>query len=142
MAEAIPGISRVFYRWLLAVLLILSSSGVLWIVLHYFFAAHSEFGSAPNPAEPTLLRIHGIAAVAGVFLLGGIVTGHIAAGWNKARNRPSGITLAIAAITLILSGYALYYVTGDSLRGGIAIAHEVAGIAAIAVALLHWKRRK
>jgi hypothetical protein len=134
--------SRGFYRWLLAVLLILASSGVCWMVLHYFFAAHTEFGAAPNPAEPTLLRLHGIAAVAGLFLLGSVASGHIAAGWYQARNRPSGIMLGIAAIALIASGYALYYVTSDSWRGGIAIVHEIAGIAGIAVALLHWTRRR
>jgi hypothetical protein len=134
--------SRAFYRWLLVVLLILASSGVYWMVLHYFFAAHTEFGKAPNAAEPSLLRLHGIAAVAGVFLLGSVASGHIAAGWYQTRNRPSGITLSIAAIALISSGYALYYVTSDSWRGGIAIAHEIVGIAGIAVALLHWKRRR
>jgi hypothetical protein len=132
--------SRGFYRWLLTALLLVAVSGVSWCVLHYFFAAQTSFGSAPNPAEPALLRIHGIAAIAAVFLLGGIATGHVAAAWDRARNRPSGLALSATAITLILSGYALYYITVDSLRAGVGIAHEAIGIAAIVVALVHWKR--
>jgi hypothetical protein len=130
-----------FYRTLLCVLLMLSLSGVIWMVLHYFFPASTEFGTAPNLAEPPSIRIHGIVAVATVFLLGGVATSHVVAGWNRAHNQPSGLVLAGLCIALILSGYALYYITADSVRSAVAIAHQVAGIAGIAAALFHWKRK-
>jgi hypothetical protein len=43
---------------------------------------------------------------------------------------------------LIVSGYALYYLTGDSSRGAVAIAHEVVGFLAIAIAAWHWTRTR
>jgi hypothetical protein len=132
--------SQAFYRALLCVLLALAASGVVWMVLHYFFPTRSDFGTAPNVSEPLWLRLHGIVAVAAVFLLGGVASTHIAAGWGKTRNRPSGLTLAIFGIALILSGYALYYITADSARAAVAVAHEAVGLAAIAAALIHWRR--
>ena len=129
-----------FYRTLLGVLLVLSLSGVIWMVLHYFFAARSEFGTAPNPAESMSIRIHGIVAVATVFLIGGVATSHVVAGWNRAHNQPSGLVLAGLCIALILSGYALYYITADAARSVFAIAHQLAGIAGIGAALIHWTR--
>jgi uncharacterized membrane protein YjgN (DUF898 family) len=132
--------SSPFYRALVCVLVAVSLSGVVWMVLHYFFARQTEFGTARNSAESTWLQVHGIVAVAAVFLLGGVAMIHVVPGWKETRNRPSGLTLAGLGIILILSGYALYYITADSLRTATAIAHETVGLAAIGAALLHWKR--
>jgi hypothetical protein len=134
--------TRPFYRVLLCVLLLLSLSGVVWMVLHYFFAQPNEFGTARNPSESTWLRIHGIVAVVAVFLLGGVAMTHIAAGWKQLRNRPSGLTLAASGAFLILSGYALYYITADSARSVTSIAHEATGVLAICTALIHWQRAR
>ena len=132
--------SRLFYRWLLGVLVVLWASGVVWMVLHYFYPTHSEFGTAPNAGEPWLLRIHGVVAVAAVFLLGGVAVSHVVMGWRQSGNRRSGLTLGIIGIALIVTGYALYYLTADSVRESVAIAHEALGVAAIASALIHWRR--
>jgi uncharacterized membrane protein YjgN (DUF898 family) len=141
-ANRIPGMSKAFYRVLITVLLLLSLSGVVWMALHYFFAEQTPFGTAPNSYEPTLMRVHGIVAVAAVFLMGGIATGHVVDAWSQLRNRLSGLTLAIACGLLIISGYANYYLTSDSLHSGVAIAHEAVGILAIALALIHWTNRR
>jgi len=114
-------------------------SGVLWLVLHFAFEQQTQFGPLPNPREPLLMRVHGLLAVAGVFLLGWVASGHVLARWASARNRLSGLVLAGSAVLLVASGYALYYTTG-ALHAGAALVHEWLGTASLLAALAHWWR--
>ncbi len=84
-------------------------SGMAWLVLHLGFEPRNFFGPLPHPAEAPLMRVHGVIAVAGVFLLGWLGAGHVMQRWRRARNRPSGWTLLGCAALLVLTGYALYY---------------------------------
>jgi hypothetical protein len=114
-------------------------SGVVWLVLHLALEPRNEFGPLPHPWEATLMRVHGLLAVGGVFLLGWLGAGHVPQRWRGARKRPSGWTLLGCAVLLVLSGYALYYTVGP-LHTGSAWVHEWLGTAAIIVALTHWLR--
>jgi len=124
---------------ILAVCALLWLSGALWLLAHYAFPAHNEFGALPNPAEAPLMRIHGLVAVLAVFLFGWVGSGHIRARWSAAANRLSGLWLLGFATLLVLTGYALYYSTGG-LHAGAALAHQLLGLVAIAAALMHWRR--
>jgi hypothetical protein len=114
-------------------------SGIAWLVLHLRFEPSSEFGRLPHPWEAGLMKIHGIVAVAAVFLLGWLGAGHVFERWRRARNRLSGWSLVACAGLLVFSGYALYYALGP-LHTGSAWVHECLGAAAIFVALAHWLR--
>jgi hypothetical protein len=116
-------------------------SGVLWLVLHYALAQAGPFGALPNPWEAVVMRVHGVLAVGGVFVLGWITAGHVAERWPGARKRRSGLTLGASAAVLVLSGYALYYTTGSPHEAS-ALVHEVLGVCALFVALAHWWRRR
>ena len=116
-------------------------SGVLWLVLHYAFAQAGPFGPLPNPWEAGVMRVHGVLAVGGVFLLGWITAAHVKERWPSERNRLSGLTLAAIAAVLVLSGYALYYTTGSP-HEGAALVHEGLGVCALVAALAHWWRRR
>ena len=131
--------SRALRTTILAVCAALWLSGALWLLLHFSFAQHNEFGALPNPWEAPLMRVHGLIAVAGVFLFGWIAAGHIVARWSASANRASGLWLAGSAIVLVLSGYALYYATG-AMQAGASLVHEVLGVLAIFAALAHWLR--
>jgi hypothetical protein len=85
-----------------------------------------------------MMRIHGFAAVGGVFLLGWIGSGHITERWFNRRNRYSGLWLMGCAAVLVVSGYALYYTT-DSLHDVSAVVHEIIGVTALVIALTHWR---
>jgi hypothetical protein len=112
-------------------------SGALWLLVHLAFPAHNEFGTLPNPWEAPLMRLHGLIAVAAVFLLGWLGANHMLPRWVAPANRASGLWLLGAMVVLVVSGYALYYSTG-ALHGAAAAVHEWLGVAAIALALAHW----
>jgi hypothetical protein len=127
------GLRRAIY----AVCALLWMSGCAWLVAHFAFPTATDFGPAPNPWEPVLLRIHGWMAVCGVFLFGWITANHISDRWRKSPNRVSGFSLAGLVVILTASGYALYYTT-DRLHDVAGTLHEVMGAVAIAFAFAHW----
>jgi hypothetical protein len=150
--EAGPGLTRLAPRpaprapmsamlrlALLSTCALLWLSGCAWLLLHFAFPQAGEFGPLPNPWEPLLMRVHGAIAVAGVFLLGCVAAGHLAERWGGAHNRGSGVALAVSAVLLVISGYALYYSTG-TVHDIAARAHEVLGVASLVAALAHWWR--
>jgi hypothetical protein len=116
-------------------------SGVFWLVLHYEFQGHNEFGDLPNPAEPVLMRLHGLLAVAGVFLCGWLTAAHVTPRWSIGRNRTSGLVLAGCALVLVVSGYALYYTTAGP-HTQASVLHQVLGVLTLAAALTHWLRNR
>ena len=131
--------TRAMRATILSVCALLWLSGALWLLLHELFPAHNEFGTLPNAWEAPLMRLHGLIAVAAVFLFGWVGAGHILARWSAAANRLSGLWLMSFAIVLVLSGYALYYTTGG-FHAGAAGVHEWLGLFAIVAALAHWLR--
>ena len=118
---------------------LLWASGIAWLVLHLGFEPHNEFGALPHPWEAALMRLHGLVAVAGVFLLGWLGAGHVLERWRRSRNRTSGWVLVGCAALLVFTGYALYYSVGP-LHTGSAWVHEWLGAATLIVALTHWLR--
>lgn len=118
---------------------LLWASGIGWLVLHLGFEPRNEFGALPHPWEAPLMRVHGVVAVVGVFLLGWLGAGHVLERWRRARNRTSGWVLMACAVLLVFSGYALYYTVGAP-HAGSAWVHEWLGAATLIVALAHWLR--
>ena len=128
-------------RGLRATLLVVCSSlwlsGALWALLHHLFPGHNDFGPLPNAWEAPLMRLHGLIAVAAVFLLGWIGASHIVVRWSTLANWRSGLGLLSCALVLVATGYALYYTTGGVHEAAGAL-HEWLGLAAIGIALAHW----
>ena len=83
------------------------------------------------------MRSHGMIAVPGVFLLGWLSAAHIVERWRRGRRLVSGIAITVTAALLVISGYALYYLT-DRPHAAAALIHEAVGVAAIVLALAHW----
>jgi hypothetical protein len=131
--------SRTLRRTLLGVCALLWLSGALWLLLDWVFPQRNEFGVLPNPWEAPLLRVHGLIAVAAVFLFGWVAAGHVRVRWWQDVNRPSGVWLLGLASVLVVSGYALYYTTAQ-LHAAAALVHAGLGLVAIIAALVHWRR--
>ena len=128
-----PGRRRLLY----AVAAALWASGALWLVAHYFWAGQSEYGPATSPAEPWALRLHGLFAMAALAFLGLLWAVHVVRGWTAGRRRWSGGLLFALSLVLVLTGYLLYYVGDDDLRGWASLAHWSLGLAALPAFLLH-----
>ena len=116
-------------------------SGVLWLLLHYFFMQPGEFGLAPNPLEPWSLRIHAAFAFGAIWLLGMLSAAHIQKGWNSLRKRYSGTALVGIFGVLIVSGYLLYYVGDERARSWVSVLHWVLGAVAPLAFLAHRLKR-
>lgn len=113
-------------------------SGLAWLVLHFFFAPDTEFGAAPHPWQPSILLVHGVLAVAAIFLFGWIAGSHVGMHWRRGLQRVSGVTLIALLVVLALTGLGSYYLTWDAARGVNSLVHEIAGVLAIVPALAHW----
>jgi hypothetical protein len=129
--------SRGLRAMIFAVGALLWLSGALWMLVHLAFPAHNEFGTLPNPWEAPLMRLHGLIAVAAVFLFGWLSASHMPLRWAAPGNRSSGLWLLGAMVVLVVTGYALYYSTGTAHAAAGAV-HQWLGLAALALALAHW----
>ncbi|WP_124538870.1 DUF4405 domain-containing protein [Piscinibacter terrae] len=136
-------------RWQRALLyasgLVLLATGVAWLWLHYTVGAGA--GELPHPLEAWSMKLHGLAAFFGLFLLGALAGAHIPQGWRMsgrhrwAQQRGTGIALAAAGGTLALTGYLLYYFAPESVRPALGWIHAAVGIAMTAAILVHRRTR-
>ena len=116
-------------------------SGAVWLLFHYFLTRRGEFGSEPNPFEFWMLAFHGACAFVVLWLMGWLWTTHIMPWWRgRQRRRASGIVVISFAGVLIVSGYLLYYGSGDTLRDWTALVHWIVGLAAAIPMLVHGVR--
>jgi Fe2+ transport system protein FeoA len=115
---------------------VLLGSGLAWLVLHYAVA-----GELPHPLEPWSLRLHGLAGMAALFMLGVLAAAHIPRGLRLRglAQRRSGLILCSLAGSLVASAWLLYYFAPDNVRPALGSAHSAAG-AAMAVALVVHRR--
>lgn len=108
-------------------------TGCAWLAVHYSIGAGA--GELPHPIEAWSLRLHGLAAFGGLFVLGALAAGHVPQGWRLshrrrwAGQRRSGLGLCVAGGLLVLSGYLLYYFAPEALRPALGWAHTGAGVA-------------
>lgn len=115
-------------------------SGSLWLIFHYFFPHHGEFGDEAHPLEHPLLVLHGAGAFAALWLAGWLWTTHIMPWWNSPKRRNSGVVLIAMGAVLVASGYLLYYASGDELRRWISVLHWSIGLLLAIPAFVHGLR--
>ncbi len=119
-------------------------SGAVWLVLHYSLGAGA--GELPHPLEAASLRLHGLAAFGGLFVLGALAAAHIPQGWRLSHRRRwsgqrrSGVTLCTLAALLVLTGYLLFYFAPEALRPALGWLHAAAGVSMAALLLSHRRQ--
>lgn len=135
-------LSQLHRRVAYTVLLLVFFSGLAHYVLHDFLARPGEFGPAPHPLEPWMLRLHGAAAMAVLVLLGTLLPTHIGRFWRPAPHSGAGLTFLAFVALLVLTGYGLYYLGGEGWRAFCRQAHIVGGLVAVPVFAYHlWRGR-
>jgi hypothetical protein len=115
-------------------------SGLGWLPVHHLYGAGT--GELPAPLEPWLLRWHGLAALALLWVLGAISATHAPRGWAMRRQRRSGASLLAGWGALAASGWALSYVTPEPWRPWAGALHAAAGVAAFALGAVHAGRAR
>jgi len=113
-------------------------SGALWLALDQFFTSRGPFGKTPHPWEGPVVLLHGIIAVASLYLLGWISAQHVTHWWPKRLRRVSGICLCAFLAVLIVSGFALFFITDDHWQSIAAVVHEISGLVLTPIAVQHW----
>ncbi len=117
-------------------------TGCAWLVLHQWFTRPGAFGATPHPLEPPLLLLHGVTAILGMYLFGWITARHVLRWWPGRVRRWSGGGLAALIAALIVSGFALFFLTDDNWQRDAALGHEILGLALTLFAIPHWIFRK
>jgi hypothetical protein len=112
-------------------------SGAFWLVFHYFVVHESQFGPSPHPLEPWWLKLHGAFAFAGIWTFGLLWGVHVVNGWSAGRRRRSGAWLVGILACLTVSGYLLYYLGDEQLRGIASLLHWSIGLACPLAFLVH-----
>lgn len=138
-AHALLADRIVMPRWqrvgIYATFTLLLITGVLWWMLDL------QRGENPSSAPQTwLLRLHGLLAMLALVCLGSVITAHIRIGWALHRNRLIGATFLATVVILAITGYALYYAVGDTMRALSSWIHFVVGLIAPVLLALHIVR--
>ena len=117
-------------------------SGILWLILHYYMVRQTPFGAQPHPLEHWSLSLHGLFAFATLWLFGLLWGRHITSGWKSGRRRLTGSLLFVTLLTLVISGYLLYYPPTEEALAAIACVHWSIGIpfAIVFVAHRFWRQ--
>ena len=121
---------------------LLTATGVVWLGVHYGAGAGSA-NELPHPLEAWAMRLHGLVAYAGLFVLGVLAAGHMPQGWRLAgrhrwaRQRRSGVALCVLAALLTLTGYLLNYFAPEGVRPLLGWIHALIGLATGAQLVRH-----
>lgn len=112
-------------------------SGVAWQFLHDYGAIKTAFQTAPHWGELYLLRLHGLAAMASLVVIGSLLPVHVVRAWKARRNRRSGALFLATNAVLIFTGYGLYYAAAENNRALIRQIHWLVGLAFPLLFALH-----
>jgi hypothetical protein len=114
------------------------ASGCAWLLLDEFFLRPGQFGPSPHPWQPAILLAHGIVAILGMYLLGWVTARHVLRWWPGRLRRLSGATLSALLLLLVVSGFALFFLSDDRWQRVAALAHEALGLGVTVFGIQHW----
>jgi hypothetical protein len=130
-------LSRAQQSWIYSTFGVLFLSGLWWTFLHFWGRTQGTFGEESSPFEPVSLEIHGAAAMVFLLVFGSLIPGHIRGGLLARKNFKNGISLVALSAILIVSGYLLYYSSGERVRTAVEWVHLAVGIAAVPALIWH-----
>lgn len=120
-----------------AVGLLLVATGLAWVVCHFLLRGDGEMADLPHPWEPFWMKVHGAVAMIALLVIGSLVQWHAWRAWQIGRNRLTGSLMAVAIVVLIVSGWALYYLSSETARPVISLVHWIVGFAGIPALVWH-----
>jgi hypothetical protein len=115
-------------------------TGVVYFILDQFVLIEGDFGPEKSPFQYPIIKLHGLTAFLLMINFGYFLSHHIKYTWRKKPRDKMGILLVSLDLSLIISGYLLYYiVTGDS-RMLTAYLHTFIGIVYPIVLTIHIRK--
>jgi hypothetical protein len=117
-------------RLVLATLILVGVSGLLWFVLR------DLLGREPDEVLHTLLVVHGVTAFGAAIAFGSLLPLHVFVGCLQRRNLVTGLSLALIMTILIVSALLLYY-GGEETRKWARLVHLWVGVPAFVALPLH-----
>jgi hypothetical protein len=123
-------------RLLYALSLTLFLTGISWAWIQHL----DQEGRASDTLlqiKTKLIAVHGLSAIFFVLLLGTLLVTHVQRAWLGRKNRPNGALFLTAVSLLTLSGYALYYLSVESIRAAAGRLHLWLGVGAPLLLLWH-----
>ena len=133
-------LNRAHQIWIYVTVFTLVATGVVWLIDHYCPNSVDNTATLSSTVGPIALKIHGAAAMVFLVLLGTLILNHMWVGLKADRNKISGVFLALLNLWLVVTGYALYYASSESLRNGASISHSIVGLLVPILLLVHQKR--
>lgn len=112
-------------------------SGAAWLIARFFLRAQGQFGESVSPIEPWAMKLHGAAAMVMLFFLGSLMNGHIRRALKSRRNLVSGWSMITTFLLLVVSGFGLYYLAGESDRSVWSALHWVIGLGGALLLVVH-----
>ena len=129
-------------RWMHVVLTFVYVTGIAWMSLHYGINRGAGLEDGWLIAEKWALHAHGAAAMVALVGFGSTLAVHVPSAWRLERNLVSGVAMLTTAVLLTVTGWLLYYASGESARAWSSYVHMAVGSATPLVLLWHLVYRK
>jgi MFS family permease len=135
-------LSRRHERWIYVILGLVYLSGVAWIVLRYGVTGDRLIEDGWRIAQAWLLRAHGAAAMLALVAAGSMLAAHVPSGWKQGRSVASGIGMLATLGVLAVTGWLLYYASGEATRAWSSWMHMALGVAGPLALVWHLVARR
>jgi len=135
-------LSRRHERWTYAILGLVYLSGVAWMVLRYGVIGDRPIEDGWRIAQAWLLRGHGAAAMLALVAAGSMLAAHVPSGWKLRRSVASGIGMLATLGVLAVTGWLLYYASGEAARAWSSWIHMALGAAGPLALVWHLVARR
>ncbi|MET3107993.1 phosphoglycerol transferase MdoB-like AlkP superfamily enzyme [Oxalobacteraceae bacterium GrIS 2.11] len=117
-----------WHRFLLyGLVFMLTLSGLLWLVAHFFMQGTNEFGVSISPLEHWSMQLHGALIVPFSFMIGSLLLQHMRRAHQARKNRWSGWFMLSLLSWLTITGYGLYYLASEENRPIWSVLHWLVG---------------
>ena len=117
-------------------------SGVAFLVMKHLMENDDPYSILGHPWQPHMLAAHVLVGPAVVFALGLISRDHVLGRYVNGGvqgGRRSGASTILLAAPMVVSGYLLQVVTGETLRFVLVILHVTSGLLFVILFLLHLR---
>ncbi len=129
-------------RWVYAILAFVYVTGAAWMVLRYGINGERVLEDGWRLAQAWLLRAHGAAAMLTLVAVGSMLAAHAPTAWKLRENHFSGVCMMGTMAVLALTGWLLYYASGEAVRAWSSWLHMAIGAAGPLSLIWHLVYRK